>query len=203
MRITTWATYDNDYKNQVLTNENHPLVNQAFTGIFTPGSCFKPAVACAALQEGVITNNTTFRCTHTYQRFADVGFTPRCLGTHGTLSLRRALAESCNIFFFETGYYTGIETMNLYCRRFGLGEKTGVELNESEGILAGPEEYAERGKTWVGATWCGRRRPERQQFTAPVGDLCIDHANNGVLPDPPRQRSQAMRARSCDGKRPG
>lgn len=175
-------TYDNDYKNQVLTNENHPLVNQAFTGIFTPGSCFKPAVACAALQEGVITNNTTFRCTHTYQRFADVGFTPRCLGTHGTLSLRRALAESCNIFFFETGYYTGIETMNLYCRRFGLGEKTGVELNESEGILAGPEEYAERGKTWVGGdvVQAAIGQSDNQFTPLQLATYASTIANNGV-----------------------
>lgn len=142
--------YDNTYKNQVLKDNNHPMVNQAFNGIFTPGSSFKPAVASAALQEGVITNSTTFHCAHVYRRFEDVNFTPTCLGTHGTLSLRRALSESCNIFFFETGYYTGIDTMNLYCRKFGLGVKTGVELNESDGILAGPEEYAERGKTWVG-----------------------------------------------------
>lgn len=175
-------TYDNAYKNEVLKNENHPLVNQAFTGIFTPGSCFKPAVACAALQEGIINNNTTFRCTHTYQRFADVGFTPRCLGTHGTLSLKRALTESCNIFFFETGYYTGIETMNLYSRKFGLGVKTGVELNESAGILAGPEEYAERGKTWVGGdvVQAAIGQSDNQFTPLQLATYASTIANNGV-----------------------
>lgn len=175
-------TYDSAYKSEVLKDENHPLVNQAFTGIFTPGSCFKPAVACAALQEGVITNNTTFRCTHTYQRFADVGFTPRCLGTHGTLSLRRALAESCNIYFFETGYYTGIDTMNLYCRKFGLGVKTGVELNESEGILAGPEEYAERGKNWVGGdvVQAAIGQSDNQFTPLQLATYVSTIANNGV-----------------------
>ena len=167
-------TYDSAYKSEVLKDENHPLVNQAFTGIFTPGSCFKPAVACAALQEGVITNNTTFRCTHTYQRFADVGFTPRCL--------RRALAESCNIYFFETGYYTGIDTMNLYCRKFGLGVKTGVELNESEGILAGPEEYAERGKNWVGGdvVQAAIGQSDNQFTPLQLATYVSTIANNGV-----------------------
>ena len=57
---------------------------------------------------------------------------------HGDVSLRSALADSCNIFFFETGYQLGITAMNLYCQRFGLGVKTGIEIGESAGVLAGP-----------------------------------------------------------------
>lgn len=173
---------DTAYKSEVLKDPDHPLVNQAFNGIFTPGSCFKPAVAAAALQEGIITNNTTFHCAHVYQRFADVNFTPKCLGTHGTLSLRRAISESCNIFFFETGFYTGIETMNLYSKRFGLGVKTGVELNESAGILAGKEYSASVGKAWVqGDTVQAAIGQSDNQFTTlQLAAYASTIANNGV-----------------------
>ena len=117
-----------------------PLVNKAFIGTFTPGSCFKPAVACAALEEGVITNSTIITCNHYYTRFTNGSSTgaPTCLGWHGAISLRSALADSCNVFFFETGYQLGITAMNLYCQRFGLGVKTGIEIGESAGVLAGP-----------------------------------------------------------------
>ena len=117
-----------------------PLVNKAFMGTFTPGSCFKPAVACAALEEGVITNSTIITCSHYYTRFTNGSSTgaPTCLGWHGAISLRSALADSCNVFFFETGYQLGITAMNLYCQRFGLGVKTGIEIGESAGVLAGP-----------------------------------------------------------------
>ena len=117
-----------------------PLVNKAFMGTFTPGSCFKPAVACAALEEGVITNSTIITCNHYYTRFTNGSSTgaPTCLGWHGAISLRSALADSCNVFFFETGYQLGITAMNLYCQRFGLGVKTGIEIGESAGALAGP-----------------------------------------------------------------
>lgn len=117
-----------------------PLVNKAFIGTFSPGSCFKPAVACAALEEGVITNSTVIHCGHYYTRFTNGSTTgaPTCLGWHGDVSLRSALAGSCNIFFFETGYQLGITAMNLYCQRFGLGVKTGIEIGESAGVLAGP-----------------------------------------------------------------
>lgn len=117
-----------------------PLVNKAFMGTFTPGSCFKPAVACAALEEGVITNSMIITCNHYYTRFTNGSSTgaPTCLGWHGAISLRSALADSCNVFFFETGYQLGITAMNLYCQRFGLGVKTGIEIGESAGVLAGP-----------------------------------------------------------------
>lgn len=117
-----------------------PLVNKAFNGTFTPGSCFKPAVAAAALEEGVITNSTVINCSHYYTRFTNGSTTnaPTCLGWHGNITLRSALADSCNIFFFETGYQLGITAMNLYCQRFGLGVKTGIEIGESAGVLAGP-----------------------------------------------------------------
>lgn len=143
-------TSDSSYYSSLIQDKNRPLVNRAFNGIFTPGSIFKPNIAAAALQEGSITNSTNVYCGHVYQRFADTGFKPTCLGYHGNITLRRAIAESCNIYFFEAGYHLGITNMNLYSKKFGLGVKTGIELSESVGTLAGPEQSTKTGKTWVG-----------------------------------------------------
>ena len=141
---------DSDYTSALLTDENSPLLDRAFGSAFTPGSIFKPAVALAALQEGVITRNTTFTCNHVYMRFANSGYTPRCTGNHGTISVETALARSCNIFFFETGFYTTIAKMNAYCQQLGLGEKTGVEIDEATGTLASPaEKEASTGGVWT------------------------------------------------------
>ena len=144
----TYPTYDlvqaqedaSYYASLANDTQGTPLVNKAFIGTFTPGSCFKSAVAAAALEEGVITNSTVITCNHYYTRFTDGSTTnaPTCLGWHGAITLRSAIADSCNVFFFETGYRLGITAMNLYCQRFGLGVKTGIEIGESAGVLAGP-----------------------------------------------------------------
>lgn len=132
------AQEDSNYYASLLEQKGNPLVNKAFSGTFTPGSCFKPVVACAALEEGCITNSTVITCRRKYDRFENDNF-HTCLGYHGPITLRTALAKSCNVFFYETGYRLGIDALNLYCQRFGLGVKTGVETGESAGILAGPE----------------------------------------------------------------
>ena len=62
----------------------------------------------------------------------------------------RRLKKSCNVFFYETGYRLGIRSLTPYCSLLGLGEKTGVEIPESTGILASPEEYQElHGAAWT------------------------------------------------------
>ena len=130
-----------------------PLYNRATLGTFTPGSTFKPGVAAAALEEGVITVNTTIvdRGVYTFYQ----GYTPRCWiylqkgRTHGAQNVVQAIQNSCNYFFYEVGRQLGIERMNEYSKKFGLGEATGIELGESLGTLAGPEHSQKTGQTWV------------------------------------------------------
>ncbi len=132
------AQKDASYYQSLLEDENgKPLVNKAFSGAYAPGSCFKPVVACAGLQEGVITNTTQITCTGKYTRFENDN-AHTCMSVHGSINLRTALARSCNVYFFEVGYQLGINPLNLYCQRFGLGVTTGVEVGESSGRLAGP-----------------------------------------------------------------
>lgn len=173
------ASYYSSLANDTLGT---PLVNKAFIGTFTPGSCFKPAVACAALEEGIITNSTVISCSHYYTRFTNgstVG-APTCLGWHGNVSLRGALADSCNIFFFETGYQLGITAMNLYCQRFGLGVKTGIEIGESAGVLAGPNSR----DTWYQGETLNAAIGQSDNAFTPL-QLCVyaaTLANNGDRP---------------------
>ena len=126
-------TYMEDY-NSVLNAPNNPLINRAFQGIYPIGSTIKPIVAIAGIDNGLVTAGENIRCVHTYHHFAD--YTPSCMGTHGLISLNRALAKSCNYYFFEVGTRVGATRLTDYFTKFGLGVKTGVEISDSAGLLA-------------------------------------------------------------------
>lgn len=131
---------------KLASDKTMPLFNRAFYGAYEPGSAFKPAVALIGLQTGTIDTSTLITCNKKYTRFRD--YQPSCLGRHGSINVSTAISKSCNSFFFELGYQIGITNLNKYCRQLGLGVKTGVEIGESAGILAGPE-YADKvGKIW-------------------------------------------------------
>lgn len=134
------TTYNADY-NKLLKDSAKPLTNRALYGTYTPGSTFKLGMAVAALEEGAITENSTVHCSGVYTRYSSYGL--KCWvypNSHGTINVKEAITVSCNCFFCEMGYRLGIDTMNKYCKIFGLGEATGIELGEAVGILAG-EEY--------------------------------------------------------------
>lgn len=126
---------DYDYYMSLISNENTPLYNRAFNGSFAPGSVFKPLVAMAALEEGVIKSTTEIDCTRKYDYFPkDPVY---CMGRHGEIALHSALVQSCNYYFAETGRLLGIDSMYLYAEKFALGTPTGIEVSESQGVLAG------------------------------------------------------------------
>ena len=140
---------DTNYRNQLMKDQtNRPLVNRAFNGIFTPGSIVKPYVALTALQEGSITTSTRILGNSLYTRFSDVGLPLKSIGNYGMITANFAIEKSSNAFFYEVGYRTGITALNLYAPRFGLGVKTGIELSESAGVLAGPAEKQVSGGSW-------------------------------------------------------
>lgn len=139
------STYYENYQS-LSTDKSSPLWNRALLSTYEPGSTFKLAIALAGLEEGVITENTHITCNHYYTFFKDTIF--KCLHSHGSITVAEALNQSCNIFFYETGRNLGIERMNDYCTRLGLGQKTGVEINESTGVLASPTYREAHGGTW-------------------------------------------------------
>lgn len=127
--------YDPEYSEYLFTDSNLPMFNRAFNGAFAPGSSFKPCTALAALQEGVITEDTQINCTGKYDYYEN--FVVNCLHKHGTIDMTEAMAGSCNYYFAEVGRRTGITTLYLYAEKLGLGVKTGLEVDEDAGFLAG------------------------------------------------------------------
>lgn len=145
----SYPTYDiSKYREEydkLSKDKTKPLFNRFAQGTYAPGSTFKPAMAVAGLEEGVITPSTTFVC---HGSFSYLGSTFGCLDSHGTVNVVRALEKSCNIYFYNTALNLGISKMNQYCTDFGLGQKTGVEIAESKGILAGKAYSDSVGSVW-------------------------------------------------------
>lgn len=110
-----------------------PLLDRAFQGIYPIGSTVKPLVAIAAMQNGKYNAGEIIKCVRTYKYFAD--YQPECMHYHGDMALKGALARSCNYFFYELGRRIGIKSLNQYFKDYGLGVKTGVEINDSSGLL--------------------------------------------------------------------
>ncbi|MFZ7120537.1 MAG: penicillin-binding transpeptidase domain-containing protein [Eubacteriaceae bacterium] len=113
-----------------------PLYNNATLTALQPGSTFKPMMAISALEENVLTKNSRIYCGKTYSRFPQFS----CLGYHGNETVVSAIQDSCNIFFYETGYRLGVDAIEKYAKMYGLGTKTGIEIAESSGYLATRDE---------------------------------------------------------------
>ena len=136
-------TFSEDYQ-KLSEDEAKPLWNRAISGTYTPGSTFKPLTAIAALSTGAITANERIVCEGVYRFYED--YQPKCWIwseqhlTHGSINVSQAIVESCNYFFYETGRRTGIDAISEYAKKFGLGEKTGIELTEEvKGNVSSPE----------------------------------------------------------------
>lgn len=119
----------------LLNTPFHPLQNKAIQGQYPPGSVFKIITAIAALEEGVITPKETLNCPG----FHHLGTkTYRCWkkGGHGIVDLRRAIVESCDVYFYKVALRLGIDAIARYAREFGFGKATGIELgDEKPGLI--------------------------------------------------------------------
>ena len=112
-----------------------PLLNRALQGLYTPGSTFKPAVAVAALDAGVINRYSTVYCNGVYTYYDT--YRPKCTrhGHSGNIDVITAIKWSCNIFFYDVGRRTTSDVYDAYAYKMGLGVRTGVEVNEATGRL--------------------------------------------------------------------
>ena len=180
--LASYPSYDlteyNAIYNELATNVSKPLLNRTLYGLYTPGSTFKLGTAAAALEEGVVGRYSTIYCSNSYHGHTtadeyDYWYYARGLqcwvypDAHGWLDVEGALTVSCNCYFCEVGYRLGIDTMNRYSKMFGLGQKTGIELGEAVGILAG-EEYRMThgmGNWYVGDTIAAAIGQSDNQFT--------------------------------------
>ena len=154
LACATYPSYDlNTYKENIVelnTDETAPLWNRALRSTYAPGSTVKPAVAMAGLEEGIVTPDSRIKCNILYTYFADRTFRCFNVGSHAgrSLNVEEAIRYSCNTYFYEVGRLLGIEKMGEYFSMFGLGSKTGVELTEASGVVAGPAEREAAGGVW-------------------------------------------------------
>ncbi len=130
------ATLGQNY-DKLVNDPAKPLTDRAFQGVYPIGSTIKPAVAVAALQNNLYRVGETVNCVMTYNYFND--YKPKCMHYHGPINLNNALAKSCNYFFFEMGRRIGALRLTDYYKQFGLGVATGVEVDDSKGILKQPK----------------------------------------------------------------
>ena len=112
-----------------------PLFNRSLQGLYTPGSTFKPAVAVAALDSGLINRYSTVFCNGVYNYYSD--YHPKCTrhGHSGNIDVITAIKWSCNIFFYDVGRRLTSEVYDAYAYKLGMGVRTGVEVSEALGHL--------------------------------------------------------------------
>lgn len=171
--MASYPTYDlATYSYGDVSEELAPLLNRATQGLYPPGSTFKMVTAIGGLEEGIINPTTQIRDTGKYMYYAP-SYTPSCWiyrqtgGNHGLENVSDAIRDSCNVFFYDVGRRLGIDKLNEYARKFGLGKKTGIELDEKAGVVAG-RDYTENvlHQPWYdGSTLAAAIGQENNQFT--------------------------------------
>ena len=176
--IEKYAFFDTPLEEVRIPDQAANVRDRAFAGALAPGSTFKPLTACAALEEKKITAHTSIECNGVYTKD---GMELWCMGYHGEQELDSAMADSCNVFFAETGRLAGIDALEKYAKRCGLGVKTGVEIYESTGTLAGPEFSRLTGSEWYpGQTAAAAIGQSDSQFTPlQLAAYCGTIANGG------------------------
>lgn len=123
-----------DY-NALTENDHRPLANKAVQGAYPPGSTFKMVTGLAALDAGVITPSTSVYCPGSYE-IGGRRFHCWKQGGHGTVSLERSLAESCDVFYYEVAMKVGIDKIAEMGRRLGLGQRHDLPMSAiTEGVM--------------------------------------------------------------------
>jgi len=169
---------------------DRPLFNRALRGTYPPGSTIKPLLGLAALDSIGLRPDDTVYCSGYYQlpgkshRYRD--WKP---GGHGPVDLHRAIAESCDVYFYDLARQLGIERIASYLKMFGLGSRTGIDLGgEKSGLVPTPE--------WKRAAF--RRREDQVWYP---GETVITGIGQGYLLATPLQLAEATATIAARGKR--
>ena len=163
-------------------NDHRPLANKVVQGLYPPGSTFKMVTALAALEAGVITPETTVRCPG-YIEVGGTRFNCWKRGGHGRVDLQKSLAESCDVFYYDTSMKVGIEKMAEMGRKLGFGIRHDLPMSAiAEGVM--PD------KAW---------KLESQKAEWVIGDTVNASIGQGYVLTSPLQLA-VMAARIASGK---
>lgn len=121
----------------------HPFIDKTTGGEFAPGSTYKAVIALAALEEKVVTPQTSFNCTGSFQLGTQRFGCHKRTG-HGSVSLRKAMAQSCDVYFYQVGIELGVNRIAKYAFALGLGGKLGFDVNVERPGLVPTEEWKQR-----------------------------------------------------------
>jgi len=189
-----------DLINQYLQSKDHPLFNRVISGLYSPGSLIKPLVALAALEEKIIDplkkiyDEGQIIITSPYnpnEKYIFNDWQP-----HGWVDMRKALAVSCNVYFWTVGggyediTGLGLEKIKKYWNLFGLGKKQGIDLDdESTGVLPDQEwlkKVRPNDPTWKLGDTYNISIGEGGLILTPLqmADYISTIANNGILMQP-------------------
>ncbi len=123
------------YWNDLIKNPHKPLLNKSIQGLYPPGSTFKIIPALAALEEGIILPDKILVNCVGGINVGKWSFGCWRKEGHGNVNLRRALAESCDVYFYRLGELLGIDRISKYSKKLGLGQTTGFNSQEKEGLI--------------------------------------------------------------------
>ena len=162
LALVNAPAYDNNLFSGGISHENYvaliedekkPMFNRAVSGEYPPGSTFKTIIASAALEEKIVTKDTVINCpgSISYGNWAFPDWK-----THGPTNLKKAIAESCDVYFYSVGGGWGgipgltIDRMSAYAKKFGLGDKLGIDLPaEAKGNIPDREwKFKQTGEKW-------------------------------------------------------
>ena len=176
--------------NKLQNNPDQPLFNRAVLGTYSPGSLIKPILGLAALQLGVTNLTQRHICkghyslpgnTHRYRDWLSSG--------HGSINLHNAIAQSCDVFFYEIGVQIGIDRMHDYLDQFGLGQKTNIELT------------GERAGLIPSTSWKKTMFSKKEDKTWFPGETVIASIGQGYMLATPLQLANATAALATRGQR--
>ena len=140
---------ENEWK-ELSEDERAPLRNKAIAGEYAPGSTFKMIVALAALEAGIINKNTSFFCSGSLT-LGDGKFHCWKKHGHGLTNLKKGIAQSCDVYFYELSRRVGIDRIAIMAKRFGLGQNLDLDIPGSRPGLIPNKAWkkAAIGKSWV------------------------------------------------------
>ena len=120
----------------IRNNPLKPLINKTLSGIYSPGSTIKPIVALSALENNIIPKNFKVNCTGKIEMYGQSYHCWKKKG-HGYMSLKNAMKQSCDTYFYEIARRLGVDRLNKTAVKFGLGEKVLKETfeNEKKGLM--------------------------------------------------------------------
>lgn len=182
LALASTPSFDpNDFNNGIsqkkwdnLRNDiRKPLINKAVSGQYSPGSTFKMMVALAALEAGIISAEDTKFCGSTFKIGKRIVYCWNKNG-HGHINVIQAIAQSCDVFFYDLALEVGIEKIHDMAAKFGMGERFNIGImSEAKGINPnGQWKINNQGVRWLGGDTVNAGIGQGFVLTTPI-QLCV------------------------------